>query len=573
MKRYEQQDGKRYEQLYGTRSRTQDGRRAGKRSGNARRVAVAAAVAGGLLLAGCSSGTPDASRNGSADRAPVRPAPAPPNLNGGPAASASAAPDGAAKDSSGEAQKNSQAVPSYLSTFALDVDTASYGYARRTLAGGRLPAPESVRQEEFVNSFRQDYPQPEGDGFTVTTDGARTDGDDIYTKNDTKSDTPNDVKGTDSEGSWSLLRVGLATRSAQSGSRPPAAMTFVVDVSGSMAEPGRLDLVKQALGSSIDSLRPEDSLAIVTFSGEARVELPMTRLGSVESRGRIHSVVDGLEPRDETNLAAGVQAGYNEAVKAARPGVTNRVVLLSDGLANSGDTTAAAILDRIGTARHEHGITLFGVGVGSQYGDKLMEQLADKGDGHTSYVSEPEAARKLFTEQLPANVDLRARDAKAQVAFDPQTVSEYRLIGFDDRTVANGDFRNDAVDGGEVGPGHTVTALYSVHLKPGASGHVATATVRWLDPSTRAPHEQSGTIEAAALTSPLWTAAPKRLQVDALAAYFADWLRNRGDADRLPGAPGLPVLAEHATTLANSTEDPAVRDLSQAVTQARHLTG
>ncbi|MCM2420081.1 von Willebrand factor type A domain-containing protein [Streptomyces sp. RKAG293] len=575
MKRYEQRYGNRY----GTPSRTPDGEpsgtragtRAGKRSGTARRVAVAAVVAGGLLLAGCSAGTPDSSRNG-ADKAPMRPAPAPPNPNGGPAASA-APDDGAAKDSSGDAQKHSQAVPSYLSTFALDVDTASYGYARRTLAGGRLPAADTVRQEEFVNSFRQDYPQPEGDGFTVTTDGARTDGEGIGTKSETNSDDKGGIKGTDSAGSWSLLRVGLATRSAQSGNRPPAAMTFVVDVSGSMAEPGRLDLVKQALGSSIDSLRPEDSLAIVTFSGEARVELPMTRLGSVESRGRIHSVVDGLEPRDETNLAAGVQAGYNEAVKAARPGVTNRVVLLSDGLANSGDTTAAAILDRIGTARRDHGITLFGVGVGSQYGDKLMEQLADKGDGHTSYVAEPEAARRLFTEQLPANVDLRARDAKAQVAFDPQTVSEYRLIGFDDRTVANGDFRNDAVDGGEVGPGHTVTALYSVHLKPGASGHVATATVRWLDPSTRAPHERSGTVEAAALTSPLWTAAPKRLQVDALAAYFADWLRNRGDADRLPGAPGLPALAEHATTLASSTEDPAVRELSQAVTQARHLAG
>ncbi|WP_277438776.1 von Willebrand factor type A domain-containing protein [Streptomyces sp. SPB162] len=538
----------------------------GTRTGSARRGAVAAAVAGGLLLAGCSGGTPDASHNGSSNKVPVRPAPAAPYS--GPAASAN--PGGAAEDSSGngdsggDAKKRDQAAPGYLSTFALDVDTASYGYARRTLTGGALPAPDTVRPEEFVNSFRQDYPQPEGDGFSVTTDGARIDG---------AGTESTDGGGPDGGGGWALLRVGLATRSAQSAGRAPAAMTFVVDVSGSMAEPGRLDLVKQALGSSIDSLRPEDSLAIVTFSGEARVDLPMTRLGAVESRGRIHSIVDGLEPRDETNLAAGVQAGYDEAVKAARPGVTNRVVLLSDGLANSGDTTAAAILDRVGAARRDHGVTLFGVGVGSQYGDKLMEQLADKGDGHTSYVSEPEAARKLFTEQLPANVDLRARDAKAQVAFDPRTVGAYRLIGFEDRAVADDDFRNDAVDGGEVGPGHTVTALYSVRLKAGASGHVATATVRWLDPSTRAPHERSGTVEASALTSPLWTAASKRLQVDAVAAYFADWLHHRLPSARLPGAPGIPALAEHASTLAGSTEDPAVRDLSQAVSQARRLTG
>ncbi|MCZ4118739.1 vWA domain-containing protein [Streptomyces sp. H39-S7] len=563
---------KRYEDRYEHRDERQV---SGTRTRNARRAAVAAAVAGGLLLAGCSGGTPDASRNGSSDKAPVRPAPAAP-FNG---PAASAAPEGAAKDSSGDAgaqKRDLAAAPSYLSTFALDVDTASYGYARRTLTGGRLPAPATVRPEEFVNSFRQDYPQPEGDGFSVTTDGARIDGaptDDVRTDGSAADGSSADSTSVDGEGGWSLLRVGLATRAAQSTDRAPAALTFVVDVSGSMAEPGRLDLVKQALGSSIDALRAEDSLAIVTFSGTARVELPMTRLGAVGSRGRIHSVVDGLEPRDETNLAAGVQAGYNEAVKAARPGVTNRVVLLSDGLANSGDTTAAAILDRVGSARRDHGITLFGVGVGSQYGDKLMEQLADKGDGHTSYVSEPEAARKLFSEQLPANVDLRARDAKAQVAFDPRTVSEYRLIGFDDRAVADDDFRDDTVDGGEVGPGHTVTALYSVRLKAGASGHVATATVRWLDPSTRAPHERSGTVEASALTSPLWTAAPKRLQVDAVAAYFADWLRGRGSAGRIPGAPGLPALAEHATSLAGSTEDPAVRDLSQAVSQARRLAG
>ena len=185
------------------------------------------------------------------------------------------------------------------------------------------------------------------------------------------------------------------------------------------------------------------------------------------------------------------------------------MVLLSDALANTGETEADAILDRIDDARREYGITLFGVGVGSEYGDALMERLADKGDGHTTYVSSSEQARKVFVEQLPTHVELRARDAKAQVAFDPKTVKQFRLIGYENRAVADDDFRNDRVDGGEVGPGHTVTALYAVRLREGTSGHLATATVRWLDPRTRAPHEQTGSIETDAADDALWDGSSK----------------------------------------------------------------
>ncbi|MER6343121.1 YfbK domain-containing protein [Streptomyces sp. NPDC001595] len=493
-----------------------------------RRAVLALTAGAGLLLSGCSgTGHGDGSKADSAydkggDRAPL---PAP---------------------ESGEESSKARDVapePDHLSTFALDVDTASYHYARRTLADGRRPDPSTVRPEEFVNSFRQDYDRPDGNGFTVTVDGART-GDE----------------------EWSLVRVGLATRTADDDrERPPAALTFVLDVSGSMAEPGRLDLAKESLGVMTDRLRDDDSVAIVTFSDDAETILPMTRLG--DGRREVHKAIDGLESQYSTNLGAGVQTGYETAVKGLREGATNRVVLVSDALANTGDTDADTILEKIADERREHGITLFGVGVGSDYGDELMERLADRGDGHTTYVSTAAESREVFCEELPRHVDLTARDAKAQVAFDPETVAEFRLVGYDNREVADDDFRDDRVDGGEVGPGHTVTALYAVRTEPGADGHLATATVRWLDPKTRSPHEESGDLEVAALADSAWDAS-ERFQVTATAAYFADALRHDGTAT-LPGAPrSLTRLAEHASDLARTTGDKAVRQLADAVDQA-----
>ncbi|MEV6655252.1 von Willebrand factor type A domain-containing protein [Streptomyces sp. NPDC051219] len=520
-----------------------------KRWARTYRGALAGLLAGGLLLTGCGGGggsTRDLSGDGRrAADGPVPP-PAQGSARGATQGSTEGSTEGAAQgEDSG--RKDPAPPPDYLSTFALDVDTASYGFARRTLAEGRLPAPETVRPEEFVNSFRQNYPQPDGNGFSVTVDGARTNDD-----------------------NWSLVRVGLATRSSPSGERPPAALTFVVDISGSMAEPGRLDLVKRSMGIMTGQLRADDSIALVTFSDRAETRLPMTRLDG--NRRRVHEVVDGLAPTDSTNVEAGVRRGYDVAVEGRRPGATNRVVLLSDALANTGETSADAILERIEDARREHGITLFGVGVGSEYGDALMERLADRGDGHTTYVSDDEGARKVFCEQLPANVGLRARDAKAQVAFDPQTVEQFRLIGYDNRRVADEDFRDDRVDGGEVGPGHTVTALYAVRTRPGAAGHVATATVRWLDPQTRAPHEQSGQVESGALAGRLWANANPRLQVTAVAAYLASALREpAGTWKPMPGALPLAELADHAADLAARTEDDAVRQLSTAVSQANRL--
>ncbi|MDG9713988.1 vWA domain-containing protein [Streptomyces sp. DH10] len=490
-----------------------------------RRLLLALTAAGGLLLTACSGGDDGSEGSKSADR----------DISGLPAPTQS---QGTSE------QDDRREDPDHLSTFALDVDTASYDYARRALADGRLPDPSTVRPEEFVNSFRQDYERPDGDGFSVTVDGARTADED-----------------------WSLVRVGLATRTTErTGERPPAALTFVIDVSGSMAEAGRLDLAQESLSVMTDRLRDDDSVAIVAFSDEAETVLPMTRLDG--NRDEIHDVISELDIRDSTNLGAGVETGYETAVEGLREGATNRVVLVSDALANTGDTDADTILERISGERREHGITLFGVGVGSDYGDALMERLADKGDGHTVYVSDEDEARKVFCEELPRNIDLTARDAKAQVAFDPETVEEFRLVGYDNRRVADEDFRDDRVDGGEVGPGHTVTALYAVRTEPGAEGHLATATVRWLDPDTRAPHEKTGDLETDALDDSV-RSANRSFQVTATAAYFADALRH--DDPLLPGAPRLEELAGHADDLADRTQDTEIHRLAEAIDTARRL--
>lgn len=432
------------------------------------------------------------------------------------------------------------------STFGVDIDTASYDYARRLINGGRLPDRESVRPEEFVNSFAQGYAEPSGDGFAVHVDGSR-------------------LPGTHAPGSdVRLMRIGLQTRSAETEARPDASLTFVIDVSGSMAEPGRLDLVQDALHTLVDQLRRSDSVAIVTFSREARVVREMTRVADAED---LHEAIDSLRPDNSTNLEAGLVLGYRVARDGFRPGRTNRVIVLSDGLANTGSTEATAILRQVREEADKE-IALLGVGVGSEYGDELMERLADRGDGFVVYVSQRERAREVFVRRLPATLAVRALDAKVQVTFDPATVQSYRLIGYDNRIVDDDDFRNDRVDGGEVGPGHSVTALYAVRLVDEAprSARVARVQVRWLDPLSRDAAETYESVGVADLGGAFDEASP-RLWTCYAAGYFGEVLR---------GGPGarevrLVDLAEIAERAAEATRDREVHDLAETIARAREL--
>ncbi|MFC3502902.1 von Willebrand factor type A domain-containing protein [Micromonospora krabiensis] len=429
------------------------------------------------------------------------------------------------------------------STFGIDVDTASYGYARRQIADGRLPDRAGVRPEEFVNAFRQDYAEPDGDGFAVHVDGGHL---------PSAHEAPDDTR---------LLRVGLQTRSEDEKSRPDAALTFVVDVSGSMGEPGRLDLVQDALHTLVDQLRPTDSIAVVEFSEKARVVREMTPVADGE---RLHDAIDSLHTRASTNLEAGLVLGYQVAREGFRSGATNRVIVLSDGLANVGATDAEPILRRV-RDEAEKQIGLLGVGVGSEYGDELMEQLADRGDGFVVYVSERSQARKVFVRQLPATLSIRALDAKVQVTFEPDAVRSYRLIGYDNRAIADEDFRDDRVDGGEVGPGHSVTALYAVRLVEGVSrsARLARVQVRWADPSNREPTETSESVTAADVDADFAEVSP-RLQTCYAAAYFALVLKG-DDGARLAD------LAAVAQRAASATDDGEVRDLAKVIEEAEAL--
>ncbi|GAA4678213.1 hypothetical protein Prum_042480 [Phytohabitans rumicis] len=429
------------------------------------------------------------------------------------------------------------------STFALDVDTASYGYARRLIQDGRLPDRSEIRAEEFVNSFAQDYREPSGDGFAVYVDGAR----------------PPSFHEAGSE--VRLMRVGLQTRREDTETRKDAALTFVIDVSGSMSERGRLDLVQDALHTLVDELRPTDSVAIVAFSGEARVVREMTR---VSDAGSLHDAIDSLHTESSTNLEGGLVLGYRVARDGFRSGASNRVIILSDGLANVGNTDAAPILSQVREEAAKE-IALLGVGVGSEYGDSLMEQLADRGDGFVVYVSERAQAREVFVKQLPASLAVRALDAKAQVTFDSEAVESYRLIGYENRALADQDFRDDRVDGGEIGPGHSVTALYAVRLAEGASDgdQVARVRVRWLDPADREPSEVSESVRVADLGGAFEGAAP-RLQVCYAAGFFAETLRGGREAS-------YDDLARVADRAADSTEDPKVRELAELIDRASRL--
>ncbi|MGI5246282.1 YfbK domain-containing protein [Dactylosporangium sp. CA-139066] len=496
------------------------------------RVAAVAALTLTLVTA-CGAG----SYNDSGKAAPQATGYGPPQQPNGLANDNGDTGEAADRPAAGEVSASQRPV----STFAVDVDTASYGFAKRTLLGGRRPAANTIRPEEFVNSFPQRYPEPDGNGFSITGDGTRL------------------PQRHHADGDARLLRVGLQTRGESSESRPDAALTFVVDVSGSMSEPGKLDLVQHGLDTLVDQLRPTDSVALVSYSDRASVLRPMT---PVRDREALHDAIGRLKVAGSTNLEAGLLAGYDTARQGFRSGATNRVILLSDGLPNVGTTDATPLVREVQEAAAKQ-ITLLGVGVGSDYGDKFMEQLADKGDGYVVYVSDQAEADRVFVQQLPATVALRALDAKAQVEFDPKAVSSYRLIGYDDRALSASDFRNDRVDGGEVGPGHAVTALYALHLRPGAQGHLADVRVRWQDPKTHKASELFQPVTVTALDED-FDRAPDPVRVDYVAAYLAEVLRNSQYGQEVR-------LTDLRSIALERREDPQVVELSEMVDAAVRL--
>jgi Ca-activated chloride channel family protein len=390
----------------------------------------------------------------------------------------------------------------HLSTFALDVDTGSYTIARRYVQDGNLPPEDAVRVEEFVNYFEAgyDYP-PQGQAFAIHVDGA-----------------PFPYSETER---YQMMRVGIQGYAIPPDERKDVSLTFVIDVSGSMDRESRLELVKRALEMLVEQLRPSDSVGIVVYGSDARVVLEST--SGAEAR-TILDAIYRLHPEGSTNAEAGLRLGYERANAAFNPGGINRVVLCSDGVANVGQTGPESIWDVISGYASE-GITLTSVGFGmGNYNDVLMEQLADNGDGFYAYVDTLKEAERLFVHGLTGTLQSIAMDAKVQVDFDPAVVARYRLVGFENRAIADQDFRDDTVDAGEIGAGHSVTALYEVKLHPEAGGRIATVHLRWQDPDTAEVEELSQGFYTEDLAE-RFTDADPRFQLAVLVAEYAEVLR------------------------------------------------
>lgn len=434
----------------------------------------------------------------------------------------------------------------HLSTFALDVDTASYTVARRYILDERsLPPYDAVRVEEFINAFDQGYAAPRDAAFTIYADGAPA---------------PN---GFD-EGNY-ILRFGVQGYRVQDFERKPSVLTFVIDVSGSMAMENRLELVKRSLRLLVDRLDERDSVAIVVYGDNARTVLKPT---SGSRRGTIVKAIDRLRPEGSTNAEAGLRLGYRMAQQAYRDGANNRVILCSDGVANVGNTDAETILSEV-EKYVENGITLTTTGFGmGNFNDVLLEQLADHGDGNYAYIDTLDEARKLFVENLTSTLQVIAKDAKVQVDFNQDVVESYRLLGYENRAVADQNFRNDEVDAGELGAGHTATALYEVNLKPGAEGRVATVQLRWEDPDTGEVKEINGNFNSWDLAASSDDADP-RYQLAVTVAQFAEILRESPYVEV-----SLNELARRAERVARQLpEDEQADELADLIRQASYMRG
>jgi len=451
-----------------------------------------------------------------------------------------------------------------LSTFAVDVDAASYTVARRYIDLGHLPPKEAVRVEEFVNYFRQDYPEFTDTDFRILVEGAPS----AFRKG------------------YGLLRIGLKARVVEDRDRRPANLTFVIDCSGSMHREDRLELVKHALHVLVGRLRPDDTIGIVTYQTSGQVLLEPTSvdaqngdLGELRDdrntgRGRILDAIDRLQPDGSTNAEEGLRLGCEMARGHFRADAINRIVLCTDGVANEGVTGADAILERV-RREADKGIDLTAIGFGmGNYNDVLLEQLADKGDGNYYYVDRLDEAERIFVEKLTGTIQTVAKDAKVQVQFDPRRVLRYRLLGFENRDVADRDFRNDKVDAGEIGAGHAVTALYEVKLADRVeSGPIATVRLRYARPpqdGDGAPdvREIESTFDAADLRSSIDRASP-RFRLDAAVAEFAEILRRSFWAKEHRIADVLPLARRAAEEM---RDDPDVREFARIVEKASDLS-
>jgi Ca-activated chloride channel homolog len=436
-----------------------------------------------------------------------------------------------------------------LSTFAVDVDNASYTMARRYINDGHLPPQEAIRVEEFLNFFNAGYEQQSGETFAINLDGA-----------------PSRFGS-----GYHMVRVGLQGKSIPDDSRKAANLVFLIDISGSMDKGNRLGLVKSSLRILLDELREGDRVGIVVYGSRAEIRLEPTDISRKES---ILAAIEGLHSNGSTNAHDGLQKAYQMARENYEAHKLNRLILCSDGVANMGGSTKAEeMLEQIRRAS-DKGITLSTIGFGmGNYNDILMEELADQGDGNYYYVDQPDEAERVFRENLTGLLQTIARQVKVQVAFDGSRVKRWRLLGYENRDVADRDFRNDDVDAGEVGAGHQVTALYEIKLADDVTaGRLGTVHLRYEMPAHDS--ENAGEVEEISrelsldLLSPNFHQAPARYRLQVVVTEFAEilrgsfWAKESRLADLVPVADGL---AEELS------DDLRVKELAELIRKAADL--
>ena len=335
-----------------------------------------------------------------------------------------------------------------VSTFSIDVDTGSYANVRRFLNNGRLPPKDAVRIEEIVNYFPYSYPLPQdGRPFAVHTQTV---------------DSPWQPEAK-------LIKIGIQAQDAAKKNLPPANLVFLVDVSGSMNSPDKLPLVKKALRLLTQQLRPQDKVTIITYASGEKLVLPPT---SGKDKDTILRAVNSLEAGGATSGERALRMAYEEAQKAFVKNGINRILLATDGDFNVGVADTETLKSMVAEKR-KSGISLSTLGFGTDnYNEEMMEQIADAGDGNYSYIDSEKEAKKVLQHQLTSTLATVAQDVKIQVEFNPAAVKEYRLVGYTNRTLRNEDFNNDKADAGDIGSGHSVTALYEI-IPQGKTGWLA----------------------------------------------------------------------------------------------------
>ena len=432
-----------------------------------------------------------------------------------------------------------------LSTFGLDVDTASYTLCRRYINAGYRPPIGAVRMEEFINAFDYQYPQQDNAAFAIHAQAANA---------------PFARPGQN----LTLLKIGVKARTVGRDQQKPAHLVMVVDASASMGQADRLPLVQLGLNLLVGKLSPADRVTVIACADEARLLLEGA---SAQNPERIRAAINAIQPAGTTNLLAGLKLGYATARRHFKPNQVNHVLLCSDGVANVGQTEADAILAAV-EADRKQGITLTCVGVGfGSYNDTLLEALANRGDGSYLFLDAAAQVEQVLVAPLTASLQGVAKDARIQVDFNPQRVRRYRLIGYENRDIEDKRFRDDTVDAAEVGSGQCSTALYELELIGDPQADLGRVYVRYLDVDTNQFQEISKALSSRIIGDFEIEEAP-RFYLAAGAATFAEWLRRSEHARYVKLRDVLGVISEVRDTL---TLDKQVAELADLIQRAEHL--